>query len=49
MTCRAVYAEQEPVTAITGCRIDPERGVLLISDKPQFPIYQGVRVERSHG
>ena len=49
MTLRAVHAEQEPIAAIRGCRIDPERGVLLIGDKPQFPIYQGVRVECPHG
>jgi hypothetical protein len=49
MTCRAVHAEQKPPAAISGRRIDPERGVLLISNKPQFPIYQGVRVECPHG
>ena len=45
MTCRAAHPEQEPITAIGGCRIDPERGVILVSDKPQLPIYQGIRVE----
>jgi hypothetical protein len=48
MACRAVHAEQEPVTAIRGCRIDPERRVLLISDKPQLAIYQWIRVECPH-
>jgi hypothetical protein len=39
MACRAVHAEQEPITAISGRGIDPERGVLLICDKPQLPVY----------
>ena len=48
MTGWAVHPEQEPITAIGGCRIDPERGVLLISDKPQLRIYQGIRIECPH-
>jgi hypothetical protein len=39
MACRAVHAEQEPVTVISGRGIDPERGILLIGDTPQLPVY----------
>ena len=49
VTCRAVHTQQEPVTAIRGCRVDPERGVLLIGDKPQPRICQGIRVKCPHG
>src|SRR5689334_3384203 len=49
MTDRAVQAQQEPVTAIRGPRSDPERGVLLISDTPQLPTDQRIRLERPHG
>jgi hypothetical protein len=44
-----VHAEQEPITAVGSRRIDPEGGVLLIGDKPQLTVCQGIRIERSHG
>jgi hypothetical protein len=49
VTGRPVHAEQETITPIEGCRIDPKRRVLPVSDKPQLRISQGVRAEGSHG
>jgi hypothetical protein len=49
VTGRAVYAEQKTITTTGGCRIDPERGVFPMSDKPQLRISQGVCVKGSHG
>jgi hypothetical protein len=49
MTCRAVHAEQKTITTAGGGGIDPERGVLLVSDQPQLRISQRVRAEGAPG
>ena len=37
----AVHPEQKTITTIDGHRIDPERGVLAVSDKPQLRATRG--------
>ena len=44
-----MYPEQKTIRAVGGHRVDPERGVLAVSDKPQLRSIQGVRAERLHG
>jgi hypothetical protein len=44
-----VYPEQKTITAAGDHRVDPERRVLAVSDKPQLRSNQGVRAERLHG
>lgn len=41
MPCRAVYPEQKTIRTVGDHRVDPERGVLAVSDKPQLRINQG--------
>jgi hypothetical protein len=45
----AVYPEQEAIRSAGDHRVDPERGVLAVSDKPQLWSNQGVRAERLPG
>jgi hypothetical protein len=49
VACRAVYPEQKTITTAGDHRVDPERGVLAVSDEPQLWSNQGVRAERLHG
>ena len=49
MPCRAMHPEQKTITTIDGHRIDPERGVLAVSDKPQLRSNQGVLAQGSDG
>ena len=49
MTFRAVHAEQKTITTFESRRIDPERGVLPVSDESQLRIRQGIRLQGLHG
>jgi hypothetical protein len=44
-----VDPEQKTIRTVGDHRVDPERGVLAVSDKPQLRINQRVRAERLPG
>jgi hypothetical protein len=44
-----VYPEQKTIRTAGDHRVDPERGVLAVSDEPQLRSIQGVRAERLPG
>ncbi len=48
MTLQAVHAKQKTITARGCCRIDPERRVLTMSDKPQLRISQRIGIKGLH-